>query len=195
MKTLAPEDGGCTVTYEELKSATLAALPERLRSYPIVGPFTNLTDANLQAAYFMAAYQELIGAYEKQADMKRQFLTEEVIALALQRMIREELNGRRFRFVPADEPGLRMITELLEFDDVELTATLQDFAQRNLLIPVKALVAKIGDATCFSRLPQPGGVDMKGLAEDWFSCFSVRLVRAYDIRGNSRPVRLDALIK
>lgn len=42
-------------------------------------------------------------------------------------------------------------------------------------------------------LPVPGGVDMGGRIKDKESGFAFRLVRAYDIRGNSRPTRVEAL--
>lgn len=42
-------------------------------------------------------------------------------------------------------------------------------------------------------LPVPGGVDMGGRIRDKDSGFAFRLVRAYDIRGNSRPTRVEAL--
>lgn len=42
-------------------------------------------------------------------------------------------------------------------------------------------------------LPVPGGVDMGGRIRDKESGFAFRLVRAYDIRGNSRPTRVEAL--
>lgn len=62
------------------------------------------------------------------------------------------------------------------------------------------LVAKQGLAfhkQAFTRvmvdLPVPGGVDMGGRIRDKESGFAFRLVRAYDIRGNSRPTRVEAL--
>lgn len=42
-------------------------------------------------------------------------------------------------------------------------------------------------------LPVPGGVDMGGRIRDRASGLAMRLVRAYDIRGNSRPTRVEAL--
>lgn len=42
-------------------------------------------------------------------------------------------------------------------------------------------------------LPVPGGVDMGGRIRDKESGLAFRLVRAYDIRGNSRPTRVEAL--
>lgn len=42
-------------------------------------------------------------------------------------------------------------------------------------------------------LPVPGGVDMGGRIKDKESGLAFRLVRAYDIRGNSRPTRVEAL--
>ena len=42
-------------------------------------------------------------------------------------------------------------------------------------------------------LPIPGGVDMGGRIRDKESGLAFRLVRAYDIRGNSRPTRVEAL--
>ena len=42
-------------------------------------------------------------------------------------------------------------------------------------------------------LPVPGGVDMGGRIRDRASGLAFRLVRAYDIRGNSRPTRVEAL--
>jgi hypothetical protein len=42
-------------------------------------------------------------------------------------------------------------------------------------------------------LPVPSGVDMGGRIKDKESGFAFRLVRDYDIRGNSRPTRVEAL--
>ena len=42
-------------------------------------------------------------------------------------------------------------------------------------------------------LPVPGGVDMGGRIRDKASGLAFRLVRAYDIRGNTRPTRVEAL--
>lgn len=42
-------------------------------------------------------------------------------------------------------------------------------------------------------LPVPGGVDMGGRIKDKESGLAFRLVRAYDVRGNSRPTRVEAL--
>lgn len=42
-------------------------------------------------------------------------------------------------------------------------------------------------------LPVPGGVDMGGRIRDKASGLAFRLVRAYDVRGNSRPTRVEAL--
>ena len=42
-------------------------------------------------------------------------------------------------------------------------------------------------------LPVPGGVDMGGRIRDKMSGLAFRLVRAYDIRGNTRPTRVEAL--
>jgi len=42
-------------------------------------------------------------------------------------------------------------------------------------------------------LPVPGGVDMGGRIKDRESGLAFRLVRAYDVRGNSRPTRVEAL--
>jgi len=42
-------------------------------------------------------------------------------------------------------------------------------------------------------LPVPGGVDMGGRIKDKESGLAFRLVRAYDIRGNSRPTRVEML--
>ena len=63
-----------------------------------------------------------------------------------------------------------------------------------------ALVIKNGLAfnkITFTRvmvdLPVPGGVDMGGRIRDKTSGLAFRLVRAYDIRGNTRPTRVEAL--
>lgn len=42
-------------------------------------------------------------------------------------------------------------------------------------------------------LPVPNGIDMGGRIRDEESGFTMRLVRDYDIRGNSRPTRLETL--
>jgi hypothetical protein len=42
-------------------------------------------------------------------------------------------------------------------------------------------------------LPVPNGVDMGGRIRDKASGLAFRLVRAYDIRGNTRPTRVEAL--
>jgi hypothetical protein len=60
----------------------------------------------------------------------------------------------------------------------------------------------IRNGLCFHRqaftrvmvdLPVPQGVDMGGRIKDKASGLAFRLVRAYDIRGNSRPTRVEAL--
>lgn len=177
------------------KDELTQSLPERLRGFRIIGPYENLYDANLQAAYYAAAYQEAVAVAEKAAEAKRQFLTEKEVTLALTRLFRKEFGDRRFQFVSNNCDGLRMVSEPFDFDAASLTAPLIEFSEQHLLGPVKNLVAKIGEATQFSRLREVGSVDMKGFAEDWVSCFSVRMIRAYDIRENLMITQLDALVK
>lgn len=52
---------------------------------------------------------------------------------------------------------------------------------------------KIAFTRVMVDLPVPGGVDMGGRIRDRESGLAFRLVRAYDIRGNSRPTRVEAL--
>ena len=55
------------------------------------------------------------------------------------------------------------------------------------------LFNKIAFTRVMVDLPVPGGVDMGGRIRDRDSGLAFRLVRAYDIRGNSRPTRVEAL--
>lgn len=52
---------------------------------------------------------------------------------------------------------------------------------------------KIAFTRVMVDLPVPGGVDMGGRIKDKASGIAFRLVRAYDIRGNSRPTRVEGL--
>ena len=52
---------------------------------------------------------------------------------------------------------------------------------------------KIAFTRVMVDLPVPGGVDMGGRIRDKTSGIAFRLVRAYDIRGNTRPTRVEAL--
>ncbi len=177
------------------KLELIQSLPERLRGHSIVGPFDNLDEANRQAAFYSAAFGEAIATNEKYAVNKRQFLTETEIVLSLTRLFREEFGNRSFEFVGQDTEGLRQVSEWLDFDEIDLTKPLLDFGEQHLLEPVKKFIEKIGSATKFSKLRAVHGVDMKGFAEDWVKCFSVRMVRAYDISLNARRTRMDALVK